>query len=119
MKTFTDAVRRFYADPISRIRALCAEDLGDTILAASPDQREDMMRMFSAQLAAWLQDEDCWVLEHVHRFYSELKDVASEEGARLLSGQVSPLIRDAPDWPTWDRGRFLRHIEVRKAEGTA
>jgi hypothetical protein len=111
---FYDSVHRFYDDPKCTIRGLCAENLFSLILNTSRGVREDRIGQFKKEIHYWLADEDCWVLEHVFRFFNTLdkRKVDVEE----FLGEPSRLLAGADKWYQLERGQFLRHIERRKEE---
>jgi hypothetical protein len=66
----------------------------------------------------WLKDEDCWVLEHVHRYFNALarrdKDAFGKTMAGALVADASALCEGLDTWWQADRETFLSHIEERK-----
>jgi hypothetical protein len=111
---FDDSIDRFCRDPNPNMRGLCAENLFSVILNSGKQIRDNLLTQYNEQIRYWLLDEDCWVLEHIFRFFSTLhrKHVNVEP---LLSAGVSRLFDDAPGWyHRFDRGQFLRHIEAAK-----
>ncbi len=111
---FEDAVHQFYADPNCRIRALCAENLIAWILSSASAERQQKLNAFEKEIARWLIDDDCWVLEHVYRLFHNLKP--SERDGFLAKG-VSPLFEQpANDTPWYEQHReqFLKLIEKNK-----
>jgi hypothetical protein len=131
-KTFFKGVRANFADPVSKIRGLCAEDLFSIMLNGSDEQRVAYEAEFKSVIARWLVDEDCWVLEHVYRYFSSLQKRADKEKVRadkekadaeclpsasivrFMSGPQSPLVDGLGEWWKKDRGEFLEHIERNK-----
>ncbi|UFZ02976.1 TIR domain-containing protein [Bradyrhizobium ontarionense] len=111
---FLRAVRRFYSDPNCRLRGLCAENLGSFILKADAAARVALLSDFKPAYDAWLGDEDCYVLEHVFHFIGTLHRRGLDVAA-LLPAQLSRLLAGAGQWYSWDRSRFLCHLEARKA----
>ena len=120
MRTFAHAVRVFYNDPNSKLRGLCAENLVSVLLNANDKRRLELTAAFETELRFWLKDEDCWVLEHVHRFFHALwqrdKDMLRNEKLAALVGDASRLCDGLGDWWNKDRETFLQHIEERKQE---
>jgi hypothetical protein len=112
---FHDAVRRLYDHWNPRIRGLCAENLISVMLNSGNDKRKYLFEDFKPQLAHWLRDEDCWVLEHVFRLFNALH-LRRIDAADLLAEPASRLFDDRPDWYRLPRADFLRHIERRKRE---
>jgi TIR domain len=114
-RTFEDSVHRFHAHPISKIRGLCAENLFSRILNSSPEERARLLLEFNVEIRRWLMDDDCWVLDHVFCFFNKLHrrhlDITS-----FLSGELSPLFSQLPEWYSVERGAFLGHIERRREE---
>lgn len=113
MASFTDAVHRFYADESCEVRGLCAENIIAEILNLGTEERTRRLREFEIEIRAWLKDEDCWVLEHLYRLFSELH--RSRFDVRwLVSEGVSRLFEDGTEWYALSREEFLRHIEAKK-----
>ena len=120
MKTFAAGVRKFYNDPNSKLRGLCAENLVSVMLNANSRRRLDIEAEFTNEMRFWLMDEDCWVLEHVHRYFHTL---ALRDNAKLRDENTARLVADASrlceglgDWWLQDREKFLTCIEERKEE---
>jgi hypothetical protein len=113
---FHAAVSDFYASDNCRTRGLCAENLFAIMLAAGADRRTELLDRFRIQISRWLLDEDCWVLEHVFRFFSALFK-RGIDCSWLLSQPTSPLLAGMPNWFERDRLDFMRHIERQKAKG--
>ena len=118
MKTFADGVRAFYNDPSSKLRGLCAENLLSVMLNANNKNRLELEARFEREIHFWLKDEDCWVLEHVHRYFNALArrgtDAIGKTMAAALVTDASRLCEGLEDWWQADRERFLSHIETRK-----
>jgi hypothetical protein len=125
--TFFKGVRTCYREPISRLRALCAENLLSVMLNASDKQRAAYEDQFKDEIERWLVDEDAWVLEHVYRYFHTLQKRAETEEkgaafapsssvARFMSGKQSPLFAGLGEWWKADREAFLKHIEAQKAK---
>ena len=114
--TFFKGVRLFYADP-STLRGLCAENLLSVILNSSDMQRVKYEAEFEREIRRWLVDEDCWVLEHVYRYFHALHlRNANVDG--FMSGPQSPLVAGLDKWWAQDRETFHEHIETQKEERT-
>jgi hypothetical protein len=115
MVLFGEAVKRFYADDNSRVRALCAENLISHILDRPPSVRDSYLAEFRAPIARWLHDDDCWVLEHVFRLLRKLGSDGFDCGAFFDSG-MPVLLEGLPksDWHELPRETFLTHIEARR-----
>jgi hypothetical protein len=115
--TFFKGVKdfRFYCDQSSKMRGLCAENLLSIILNASDKQRASFESQFEPEIRAWLVDEDCWVLEHVYRYFHALH-LRNANVERFMSGPRSPLVAGLDKWWTHDRETFLEHIETKKEE---
>jgi hypothetical protein len=107
---FYASVRRFYKDENCKIRGLCAENLFSHILNSGSNPRK-LLKAFEDQILYWLNDEDCWVLEHVYRLFNRLDQKTVDD---LLPAQVSPLLEGEPQWYRMEREAFLLHIEERK-----
>jgi hypothetical protein len=129
--TFFKGVKefRFYDDQSSKMRGLCAENLLSIILNASDKQRTAFESQFEPEIRRWLVDEDCWVLEHVYRYFHALHQRARNEKkdaeclvsasiGRFMSGPQSPLTAGLDEWWAQDRATFLEHIETQKAQRT-
>lgn len=118
MKTFADGVHRFYHDQNSKLRGLCAENLISVMLNANNKHRLQLAAEFETEMRCWLRDEDCWVLEHVHRYFHALarrdQDMLRDDRVAALLAQCSRLCDGLDAWWLVDRERFLRHIEARK-----
>jgi TIR domain/NB-ARC domain len=113
MASFTTAVHRFHADASSKIRGLCAENLFAEIINLGGKKRARRIQEFEPEIRIWLKDEDCWVLEHIYRFFNALHKSRFDVRG-LLSAGVSRLLDDKPEWYALGREEFLRHIEARK-----
>jgi hypothetical protein len=71
---------------------------------------------FKQVFDSWLtNEEDCWVLEHIFRFYQALNKRHVDVEA-LLPSRLSRLLEGSGKWYTRERGEFLRFIEQRKDE---
>jgi hypothetical protein len=118
MKTFGDGVHAFYKDRSSKVRGLCAENLFSVMLNANDRHRLDLETAFEREIRFWLKDEDCWVLEHVHRYFNALvrrhKDGFAASKAGALVADASRLCEGIETWWLADRETFLTHIEERK-----
>jgi hypothetical protein len=118
MKTFSDGVRAFYNDPSSKLRGLCAENLLSVLLNANNQNRMQLEERFEREIRFWLKDEDCWVLEHVHRYFNALarrgKDAIGKTMAAALATDASRLCDGLDTWWEAKRETFLSHIEERK-----
>ena len=95
MTLFGAAVRRFFADDNSRVRALCAENLISYMLERSPALRESFLAEFREPIARWLCDDDCWVLEHIFRLFRRLHADGADCGDFFASG-MPPLLENPP-----------------------
>jgi len=109
--SFELAVRTLYRDENCKVRGLCAENLGSIILNASPEGREGLLKAYYTEISYWLCDQDCWVLEHVHRLFSQLRGSGLPTVAALRQGPVSPLFAGLKDWTLPNRTIFLKGIE--------
>lgn len=118
MKTFSDGVRAFYGDPSSKLRGLCAENLLSVMLNANNQNRMQLEEKFEREIRFWLKDEDCWVLEHVHRYFNALarrgEDAIGKTMATALETDASRLCEGLDTWWQAKRETFLSHIEERK-----
>jgi hypothetical protein len=113
MATFGRAVKLFYGDEVSKLRGLCAENLFSVMLNASDDDRVSLEREFDTPIREWLKDKDCWVLDHVHRYFHTLH-LRGVNVSHFTSGPPSPLFEKSPDWWTEPRDQFLSAIEDAK-----
>ncbi len=121
---FHESVRRFYADPNAKLRGLCAENLLSTMLNQRDRDRLALETAFSQEISRWISDEDCWVLEHVHRYMHTLhqrgQNRPAENGApngvgsHFVSAQASRLAVHLGEWWAVDRQTFLSEIETAK-----
>ena len=111
-KTFFDGVKRFHNDPVSKLRGLCAENLFAIMLNASDADREKCEAEFDKEIRAWLKDEDCWVLEHIFRYFHELQ--ARGAGMSLFKDAGLSVLMNGLDDPWGNRERFLTHIDGKK-----
>lgn len=111
---FLRSVHRFYDNPNCKIRGLCAENLFSHILNSSSRVRTELLAEFEEEIHCWLRDEDCWVLEHIFRFFHTLHK-RQFDVETLFPTRLSPLLDGASRWFTFDRGDFLLHIERQKA----
>ena len=115
MATFSDGIHKYYADPSSKLRGLCAENLFSVMLNASDNRRHDLELQFEREIRRWLCDEDCWVLEHVHRYFHTLLHVRSVKDSRFMEmKESSRLFMDLDNWWACGRQEFLTHIEESK-----
>jgi hypothetical protein len=122
--TFFKAVRKFYNDPISKMRGLCAENLLSIMLNAGDFQRERYERDFEKEIARWLRDTDCWPLEHVYRYFHALHARAAKGNKdrkrvqasidRFARKRRSRLTRDIGRWWEMNRAEFLSNLDDRK-----
>jgi nucleoside phosphorylase len=113
MKTFFHGVRTFHNDPNSKIRGLCAENFVSVLLNASNKRRLELEAEFGGEMRFWLRDEDCWVLEHVHRYFHTLaqRDQINNRSGATLAADISRLCDGLDAWWLTDRESFLTHIE--------
>jgi hypothetical protein len=118
MATFGRGVKIFYNDQgASKLRGLCAENLFSVMLNASDRRREALEAEFGDQIRHWLKDEDCWVLDHIHRYFHTLH-LRGVDVSRFTSAQGSRLFVGLRSWWTDDREVFLGHIERQKEKLT-
>jgi hypothetical protein len=117
MALFAEAVRRFYGDGNSRVRALCAENLISYILERPQALRADYLADYKPAIERWLRDDDCWVLEHVFRLLRKLSSDGFACDEFFASGRPVLLegLPNAP-WHELPRETFLTYIEGRKRE---
>ena len=124
MATFADGIRRYHADESSKIRGLCAENLFAVMLNEGDGRRRELEREFKDEIRFWLRDEDCWVLEHVHRYFHTLGKQRGVDVSRFIGGTFarlmgakrgSRLFMGLNNWWTTDRETFLKHIEDQKS----
>jgi hypothetical protein len=115
METFRLAVNRFCDDSNSRVRALCAEDLVAYILERPPLLRENYLSQFSRAIQVWLNDSDCWVLEHMFRLLRVL-DRDGYDCSKLFPSSMPYLLDGLTGWKELRRETFLTHIEARQRE---
>ena len=111
-KTFFDGVKMFHNDPVSKLRGLCAENLFAIMLNASDKDREKCEAEFDKEIRFWLKDEDCWVLEHIFRYFHELR--AREVGMSRFKGAGLSVLVDGLDDPWGNREKFLTRIDGKK-----
>ena len=80
-------------------------------------QRVKYESEFEPEIRRWLVDEDCWVLEHVYRYFHALHlRNANVDG--FMNGPQSPLVAGLDKWWAQDRETFHKHIETQKEERT-
>ncbi len=118
MTAFRGAVHAFYSHENSRVRALCAENLIAHILECSDITRTEFLQQFNKEIVFWVQDDDCWVLEHVGRL---LRRLSERNGPDFLDHEF--IRNDAPhllegialsELGGLTREQFLMQIENRK-----
>ncbi len=110
-----------YTHKNCKIRGLCAENLISLMLNSSSKKRNSLYVRFKPHIAAWVQDQDCWVLEHVFRLFNTLEkrkthllDVSEGQEVGVDPGvlaQGSRLFGDKPNWWKGEREEFLQYIE--------
>jgi len=110
---FVDSVHRLFNDRNCKIRGLCAENLSSFILNSSFGKRIDLVAKFTREYHFWTADEDCWVLEHIFRFFHTLNKRHVDVDP-LIPQKLSRLLDGEPKWYAWERGQFLCHIEASK-----
>jgi hypothetical protein len=116
-RLFRQAVATFHQHPEPLLRGNCAENLTAWILDSSPNERTELLREFELPLGAWLRndEEECWVLDHIHRLFRTLILQGHEADCKpLLDGGVSYLLAGDPTWYALGRQDFLRRIEERR-----
>ncbi len=113
--SFFKGVEMFYADTSSKMRGLCAENLLSIMLNSNGKQRINYEARFEREIRWWLKDEDCWVLEHVHRYFHALHE-RNVDVSGFMSGEQSPLVSGLDKWWTAGRETFLEHIENQKEQ---
>jgi serine/threonine protein kinase len=126
---------QFYEHNVSRIRGLCCEDFVGDLLDREPNKwkyRLDGTLPSGVKcdqvLARWLQDDDCWVLEHVYRLFHFVfstenspsqglsKELQSWFQSQLNQLPVETLLGGIPEWHSMDRDRFLELLETAKRD---
>lgn len=114
---FSQAVRDNYSHANPRVRGLCSENLTAWIVNSPLEERPALMERFAEPIHHWVHDlglQDCWLLDHMHHLFSELRQTPGFDCARLLEGVRSPLLQESPPWYTLPRPEFLRSIEERQ-----
>jgi hypothetical protein len=114
---FGTAVKRFYRDENSRVRALCAENLIAYILERPTIRRKQLLKDFAEAIDAWIRDDDAWVLEHVFRLLNTLeRDDKDFDCGTLFAPQMPYLLDGLPrsGWRDLSRAEFLTHIEAQQ-----
>jgi hypothetical protein len=114
-ETFFGSVQGLFNHPNCKIRGLCAENLFSYILNASSGARPGRIAQFEKEIHCWVADEDCWVLEHVFRFFHTLSK-RHVDVETLLPKRRSRLLEGKEKWYLLEREQFLLHIERRKEE---
>jgi hypothetical protein len=116
---FYRAVDTFYNSPHPLLRGNCVENLVALLLSSSSEERYFIFSKYTDILKYWLNDSDCWVLDHLHRLYNNL----------YVNETMDPLIQDILDsnnnklfnidnntsWYHLSRDEFLLHIEKIKS----
>jgi hypothetical protein len=97
----------------ARVRGLCAENLVSMILT-NDGVNLRLLQDFKSEIEYWLQDEDCWVLEHMYRLIHGLKERGADLPVLNNARRVSRLLHAKPNWFTLSREAFLLHIERQK-----
>ncbi len=112
-KLFLEAVDNFYKDDCSRLRGLCIEDLHDFVCRGDPDTWSGRIDdNFKTYFNEWLEDEDCWVLDHAHQHLVELTRNGIKLKYRTPIRKTAVLRGIAPKKiATWKRSRFLSEIQ--------
>jgi hypothetical protein len=80
------------------------------MLNASDAERTVMEGEFNTPIREWLTDKDCWVLDHVHRYFHTLQ-VRGVDATHFTNGASSPLFAGLPEWWKKPRDKFLVHID--------
>jgi hypothetical protein len=66
----------------------------------------------------WVADEDCWVLEHVHRYFHTLaardNQALRDASTAALAAHGSRLCEGLDAWWLEKRENFLTHVEASK-----
>ena len=133
---------RFHAHDVSRIRGLCAEDfVGDLFCrnARTWTQRlnGNLIGNLSCRdvISRWLCDDDCWVIDHIHRLFymifgknsgltervplgdkhltNELKAWGNDQLDKL---PTDCLLHRIPKWHLTSRDEFLGKLEHAKRD---
>lgn len=116
---FRQAIGRFFNHEEPLLRANIAENLAAWILDTIRDKRIELLREFENPITYWLnnEDEDAWVLDHVHRLFHQLhKDGHKPEDVPLMKVPVSGLLGRDPQWYVVNRREFLLALEERRSK---
>ena len=108
----------------AKITGLRAENLLSYMLNSSNDKRSALYTTFREEISGWIRSDDCWVLEHVHRFFHKLDQrgtplIEEIEGRTVevdlaAVSRDSPLLSQAANWHKLERDEFLALIEREK-----
>jgi hypothetical protein len=90
------------------------------MLNANNERRSKIAEDFDEEMREWLKDKDCWVLEHVYRYFHTLaqrdKDMPLDKRVAVVPAVASPLCVGLNAWWLEEREPFLEHIEKRKQD---
>jgi hypothetical protein len=119
---FEQSVRDNYKHWNCKIRGLCAENLISQMLNSGAETRNKMYKQYKVEIAKWVVDDDCWVLEHVFRLFHTTRDAPITETKQGRKVSVNPntlakkskLLLNVKDWHRLDRETFLSTIEKEK-----
>lgn len=125
---FGNNISKLYKHEVCLIRGLCAEDFVADLFARSPAEWIGRLKYFQFAIVRWLQDDDCWVLEHMFRLFRKL---AVQTKSGTISGlsswmtetlrasqkdKASLLSRIGSGWYELTRHPFLSKLEKCRRE---
>lgn len=122
---FYQAIRQCSDQENAKIQGLCAENLVSHMLNSNRDRRNSVFDSFKGKFKLWINHDDAWVLEHVHRLFSRLERIGKPLIDLTTGEPVNPqgLIREGALAHgiefAGSRDRFLDKIERRKRKRNA
>lgn len=116
---FWKAIELFYKHPDPLLRGNCAENLVAWIIDCRPSKWAQLLKESEKPICHWLNDQDCWVLDHIYRLFHtlSLSKYPEENWKWLLDRGVTDILKSEQGEDPWyqvDRGTFLSRIEHRK-----
>ncbi len=97
---FFEAVETLHAESAPLLRGNLVENLAAVIQDSSLAERKLLLTRFERPIRRWIgpEEDDAWVLDHVHRLFQMLVEAGMEDEIfALTNGEVSPLLSGTGD----------------------
>lgn len=117
-RSFFQAVGLLRDHPHSWLRGVGANCLVNWILRSNTEQPMARLRKVDSAVETLLRDEDAWALQEMHRLFHGLH-VSGVNIAAYPFKEISPLLRNHPQWYQIGRNDFRRLLETEKPKQAA